>query len=196
MQKFLFVRLALIFLLIITVNCVNSRTASKMYQQNDEISEIKSEQTASSTGVIPSDNNDKTNSSIPFVRIYRTSGDYADNIPVNLSGDRTHLVSYPTPSDITPQSTPLPLIKGYLLDRRGIRPTTAFTTYTYSQYADLKKIPQPSQLFNAVIPGSRVTEIVEMPFRISSDLAADTAACNKLIREGLEGCKVVYTSIQ
>lgn len=57
---------------------------------------------------------------VPQAVIYRTDGDYFDNVPVTL--DRrggTALVSYPAPGDLTKSSMPIRLAEGYLLDRRA-----------------------------------------------------------------------------
>ncbi len=46
----------------------------------------------------------------------------------------------------------------------------------------------------SVIPGARVVEIVSLP--VTTPVAvADTVMCNRLIREGLPGCKVVYRAM-
>ena len=39
----------------------------------------------------------------PKAVIYKTNGDYNDNVPVNLNADRTSFVSYPDPSDVSPE---------------------------------------------------------------------------------------------
>lgn len=192
MHKFLITRFALIMLVILTVNCVSTREESAAKQEQTATDSIADKSIARLSAAATADTDNEQSAIIPYVRIYRTSGDFADNVPVGLSGDRSYLVSFPSVKDVLPESTPIPLADGYLLDRRGIRPTTAFTTYTYAQYAALEKTPQPAKLLSSVIPGSRVTEIVEMPFHVGTDLAADTAKCNRLIRNGLKGCKVIY----
>lgn len=129
---------------------------------------------------------------LPSVLIYKTSGNFTDNVPIQLNESRTAVVSYPAPSDITAESAPVKLADGYLLDRRGISSNTVFTTFTYSQYSRLTAAPTAEELMKAVIPGSQVTEIVEMPFNITQTDAA--SLCNTLIREGLPGCSVVYSA--
>lgn len=128
---------------------------------------------------------------LPSAMLYKTSGDYRFNVPVTFNDARTALVSFPAPGDITMSQAPVPMAGGYLLDRRGIGPNTAFTSYTYEQYAKLPSAPSPSELMRAVIPGARITEIVALPMTMSK-AAADTAAVNKLIIDGLPGCTVVY----
>lgn len=112
------------------------------------------------------------NSAIPKAVIYRTNGDYADNVPVNLNESRTSLVSYPAPSDITSHSAPVPLGDGWLFDRRGgVGINTVFLNYTYSQYAALKYTPSSTQLMQAIIPGSGVTQSILTPVTLSKALA-------------------------
>ena len=128
-----------------------------------------------------------------FVRkaqIYQTSGDYLHNLPVQFADG--NITSYPDPADITPESAPIPVEGGYLLDRRGVTPQTVFTTYTYTQYAALTAAPAISALKTAIIPGARVTRIVTLPIS-ATQAAADTAAVNRLIRTGLPDCTTTFT---
>lgn len=128
---------------------------------------------------------------MPKAVIYRTSGDYNMNVPVTLNESGTALVSYPAPSDVAHGQTPIPLADGYLLDRRGIGRNTAFTSYTYSEYAALKAAPSPQELMKSIIPGARVTEAVRLPMTATT-AEADTAAVNAMIRGGLKNCTVVF----
>lgn len=129
-------------------------------------------------------------SSLPMAVVYKTSGNYADNVPVTLNASRTALVSYPAPTDLTEGSTPLQLADGYLLDRRGVNANSAFLRLTYADYRALSQAPSPQALMEMIIPGSEVTALVRLPFT-ASEAAADTAACNRLIRSGFEGCDIV-----
>src|SRR5690349_20578128 len=57
----------------------------------------------------------------PPTLVYKTRKDYANHVPVLLSGDKTKIVSYPDPKDFSnPGKYPLPIVlkKGYLLDER------------------------------------------------------------------------------
>ncbi len=129
---------------------------------------------------------------MPKGRIYRTTVPCADLVPVTLNGERTALVSFPAVTDVGTWSTPLHLADGWLLDRRGITPNSAFTRYTYTEYAALKQTPTPAELMAAIMPEARVADIVELPYT-TSVAVSDTAAVNKLIREGLPGCRTLYT---
>lgn len=125
----------------------------------------------------------------PMARIYQMNGDWSDNVPVGMRG--SELVSFPSPGDLTAASRPVRLADGYWLDCRGVGGGTAFTRYTYAQYMALPTPPDPKTLIDAIIPGARVTRIVELPFTMQT-ARADTAAVNALIRDGLPGCLPVY----
>lgn len=113
--------------------------------------------------------------------IYRTSGDYNDNVPVTLSADGKSLLSYPAVSDVSPAvSTPVPLKDGWMLDRRGISLQSVFTTYTYLQYSQLPETPSPETLLRKIIPGAKVTEIKELPIP-ASEAISNPSLCLKYI---------------
>lgn len=128
---------------------------------------------------------------LPKAKIYKTNGDYNNNVPITLSADGKRVISFPAPSDLSANSTPLQLADGFLLDRRGISPNSAFLTLTYNEYAALKQAPSPSELLKLVIPEAKVTEIILLPFTIGSadDKVADI---NKLIQSGLQDCEKMF----
>ena len=112
--------------------------------------------------------------------VYKTDGNYADNVPVQMGGGGV-ITSYPAPSDVSPErSTPLAVADGWLLDRRGISPRTVFTSYTYAEYAALPSAPTPQQLRAAIIPDAHITAMCTLPMTPAS-AAADTAAVNAII---------------
>lgn len=130
-------------------------------------------------------------SALPAAVIYRTAGaDCADLVPVTLNSERTAVVSYPAPTDITPAATPVPLADGWLLDRRGIGSNTAFTRWTYAEYAAMKTAPSPAEILSNIVADARVSEIARLPLK-AYQAAADTTRCNDLIRRG--NFTVVYT---
>lgn len=128
---------------------------------------------------------------LPRALIYRTSGDFNDNVPITLDASRQRPVSYPAPTDITAASAPVVLADGWLLDRRGISAGSVFTRYTYRGYSALDSVPPVAVLMDSVIPGATVTEIRRLPLSFN-EAAADTALCNRLIRHSLDQCPVVY----
>lgn len=125
-------------------------------------------------------------------RIYKTNGDYNDNVPVTLNADGTAVVSYPAPSDLAGAS-PVSIRDGYLLDRRGVGKNTAFTRYTYTEYSRFSQPPAPEELLKAVIPGAKVIEIIEMPFATGTPDAA--SRCDSLIVAGFPGCSRIYPTV-
>lgn len=127
---------------------------------------------------------------VAMARIYKTDGDYADRVPVTLDSGHKRLVSFPAPSDLA-GGEPLRLSDGFLLDRRGVSAATAFTRWTYREYAAMESAPAPDEIMAAIIPGARVTEIYQMPFPAGEPDAA--ARCDSLIAAGLPGCRLVYS---
>lgn len=141
----------------------------------------------------PVENRDEPRASfMPKAIIYKTSGDYNNNVPISLNATRTEIISYPSPSDLTDSSTPVPLADGWLLDRRGVSASTAFTTYTYADYAAMPAPPSTADLLRAVIPGARVTEIRRLPYPVGT--ATDISAINRLITDSLATLPLVYTA--
>lgn len=122
--------------------------------------------------------------SLPQAVVYTTSVDCDDLVPVTLSPDGTQVVSYPAPSDVSPEtSAPLHVTHGYLLDRRGIGMHTVFTRYTYAEYAALSEAPSAAQLLDSIVPGAHITSMYSLPLT-ASEAAADTTLVNRLIDEG------------
>lgn len=74
------------------------------------------------------------------------------------------LLYFPDPRDITAESAPINLGDGWWLNRQGISANSVFTTYTFSQYAALPRVPTAAALKAAIIPGAKVTEMRELPF--------------------------------
>ncbi len=83
------------------------------------------------------------------VMVYRTKHDVHDKVPVGLSDDRRHIVSYPHPKDLMADGglrTPTALIQGYWLDNLGVGPNTGFIALTYSEYAALPEAPSITEM--------------------------------------------------
>ena len=118
---------------------------------------------------------------MPRAIAYRTDGDFADNVPVRYDAVRNALISFPAPSDLRRDCKPVPLADGWLLDRIGVGDNTVYTRYTIDDYSQLPTVPSVRQLIDSIIPDSRVTAIVQLPFTTAEALA-DTAACNRFLR--------------
>lgn len=127
---------------------------------------------------------------IPKAVIYRTNGDFNNLVPITMSPSGQSVLSFPAPSDITPAQSPVPLIDGYLLDRRGINAYTAFTKFTYSEYSRLSSTPSTKELKEAILPGAEVTEIVRLPITAIA-AASDTALCNDYISNHFADCEII-----
>ena len=90
----------------------------------------------------------------PLVFIYKTKADYYNNVPVLMNNERTAIVSYPAPIDLTyggKLRLPTHLIDGYLLDNKGIGPNVAFLSYTYEEYSKMKQAPSMAELMDHII---------------------------------------------
>ncbi|MDE6542146.1 MAG: hypothetical protein K2L74_09040 [Muribaculaceae bacterium] len=117
--------------------------------------------------------------------VYKTSVPCADNVAIGLNAAGTAVQSFPAPSDVSAASAPLQLPGGWLLDRRGIAPNTAFIRLTYAQYAALPEAPSTAELMKMIIPGARVTEMRRLSMT-PQEAAADTAAVMAEINAGTD----------
>lgn len=99
---------------------------------------------------------------MPKATAFQMNGDYADNVAITLNADGT-LAYFPAPTDITEASRPVDLGNGWWLNRQGISDRSVFTRYTFEEYTKLKQVPPVEELKKAVIPGSAVTLIQELP---------------------------------
>lgn len=119
---------------------------------------------------------------LPCAVVYKMNGDYADCVPVTVSPDGNTIVSYPAPSDLTSESTPLPVADGYLLDRRGVNVNTRFLRLTYNQYRALPQAPSLDQIKADIIPDARVIDLHRLPISLNQALM-DIPRVNQLIKE-------------
>ena len=123
---------------------------------------------ACSTNSKTAQNNSKANQAFtpdfnspgPPVMIYKTKKDYSKNVAVILSDDKSQILSYPAPTDVSGK-LPLPtnLKKGYLLDNRGINQNVAFLKMTYEEYAKQAKAPAINELYANILDKDPLTEI-------------------------------------
>lgn len=133
-------------------------------------------------------------SAMPRAIVYRTGADYADKVPVNIDTHSGAIVSYPDPRDLHAEAMPLPLANGYLLDRRGISPSVAFTSFTYAEYAALQAPPTMEQLKKSIINKHPIVEMYQLPIS-AADAAADTAKVNAFIKAKFDGCKSLVLTL-
>jgi hypothetical protein len=100
----------------------------------------------------------------PRALVYKTKADYSNLVPVILSDDKTQIVSYPHPGDVRAGEkflTPTRLNRDYFLDNRGIGRNVAFLKLTYEEYAELKSVPQLSELYELIVDNDPLTEFCD-----------------------------------
>ena len=116
---------------------------------------------------------------IPKATIFRMNGPYENNVAVTLNPDGS-LQYYPAPTDLTASSEPYDLGNGWWLNRQGIGSNSVFTKWTFDEYRKLKAAPSREEIKAAIIPGSGVTEILELPISIS-EARSNPGACRKYV---------------
>lgn len=109
-------------------------------------------------------------SALPKAIVYKTSSDFSNNVPVTVS-ESGELLSYPAPTDILAEATPVRLSNGWLISRVGINQNSVFTTFTFNEYRQLKQTPSHDELLKAIIPNSRVTATMQIPMTLEDALA-------------------------
>lgn len=103
---------------------------------------------------------------IPKATAFRMTGDYANNVAVTLGPDG-NITYFPAPSDISKRSIPTSLGDGWYLNNQGISANSVFTKYTFDEYSKLSEVPSPQQLKEAIIPGARVENMIQLPYSIN-----------------------------
>jgi hypothetical protein len=117
----------------------------------------------------------------PPVIFYTTKKDYSNNVPVNLTADKTAIASYPDIRDVYYKGNlayPDRLKKGFLLDNRGIDQYCAFLDYTYEEYSKLKETPSAEELMKHVIDKDPILEMY------SCSCTKDSTIINAYIEKG------------
>ena len=132
---------------------------------------------------------------LPPVVVYKTRKDYNNLVPVTLDVTGTQVVSYPAPADLrrgNGYAVPTELDNGYLLDNRGISIHTAFTSYTYEEYAAMDSAPSIEDIMEHIIDKN---PIVEMWNCGQSNRYRDKVTeLNRLVATGFPGCKMLVGS--
>ncbi|HET8572937.1 MAG TPA: hypothetical protein VFL76_03615 [Edaphocola sp.] len=118
----------------------------------------------------------------PAVIVYKTRNNYNDLVPVELSADKTRILSYPDPKDVRSRPGPTVLDNGYLLDHRGIGKNVAFLKITYEAYAKLTETPPLDSLQAWILDKNPLLEIYDCGRRYhDTNLKAEL---NTLIQSG------------
>ncbi|MGC8865657.1 MAG: hypothetical protein ACP5O2_08040 [Bacteroidales bacterium] len=103
------------------------------------------------------------------VVIYKTKASFDQQVPISVTNHPLQLVSYPHPSDLKFSDGsfryPIPLNGGYLLDRKGVGPQTAFLSLSYEAYC--AQPPDPSSLLSLIADSDPMEEIWHcyLPYR-------------------------------
>ena len=90
----------------------------------------------------------------PDAIIYKTRGDYFNLVPVILNEEKTEIVSFPAPGDLTYKgkpATPYILADGFLLDNRGITENAGFLSITYEEYSAMADTPGAGELMEKIV---------------------------------------------
>ncbi|MCO5275620.1 MAG: hypothetical protein M9900_11975 [Flavobacteriales bacterium] len=126
--------------------------------------------------------------------VYRTTQDMHDKVPVGLSEDRTHIISYPAPKDLAVGGKlllPTKLMKGYWLDNKGVGLNTGFLKMTYAEYAALQEAPPLAEMEAMLLDTDPLTFLCDCGS--SGTMADPVKEINALLRKGKlrDRCKVL-----
>lgn len=127
--------------------------------------------------------------------IYKTRGDYRELVPIQLSADGSTVVSYPSRYDLGEPgafSTPLLLDAGYLVDRRGVGPHSAFLKLTYDEYYALPNDPSITELLGWVIDREPFTFLAVCDRSYFTTKSKEEF--ERYIAEGMPGANVLITT--
>lgn len=129
---------------------------------------------------------------LPPVYIYKTNGNFYNNVPVVVAGDT---ICFPV-SDSAVFNPPVSLCDGYFIE--GLVAVTGFERFTFTKwtYEDLEgfdTVPDREKILANVIPGSKITEVwVLFPGIIRGADMTINEYCNDIIRKGFPGCMLIY----
>ncbi len=121
----------------------------------------------------------------PPLVVYKTKADYSKLVPVILSCDKTHIISYPHPKDLEQNGKfryPTPIGDGYLLDNKGITKDVAFLEYTYEEYHSFCDTPGCDSLYWHIQDIDPLTEFLICGSRNNYD--GDTERLLEKIKQG------------
>lgn len=129
----------------------------------------------------------------PQALVYKTVNDYSLHVPVLMNEDKTEIVSFPAPGDLSYRgkpAVPVSLTDGYWLDNRGIGIYVAFLEYTYEEYSQLPETPSREDLMKRIIDQNPLCELWSCGLR--SQYRDEITELNELIRAGFPGCRKLY----
>lgn len=126
--------------------------------------------------------------------VYRTKQDLHDKVPVGLSVDRQHIISYPSPQDLRVDGgllLPTSLGATHWLDNKGVGLYTGFLRMTYAEYAALNEAPAIAEMEAQLLDRDPFVELCDCGTRGS--IADPVKELGELVRKGQlrERCKVL-----
>ncbi len=98
----------------------------------------------------------------PPTIIYKTKMDYSRMVAITLNDDKTEVVAYPDPTDISKKAKsvyPTLLENGFLLDNRGVSKNAVFISMTYEEYANLTSAPSLKEMYAKILDKNPFTEM-------------------------------------
>lgn len=119
--------------------------------------------------------------------VYKTTKDFSNYVAVIMNSERTQIVSYPAPTDLTVNSKPIKLKLGYLLDNRGITENAVYLNYTYEEYMNLKEPPVLDEMMKNIKDKYPLKELIYCGSRYQ--YKDEINELNRLIKNGFPGCK-------
>jgi hypothetical protein len=124
--------------------------------------------------------------------VYKTTNDYLNLVPVIMNEERTKIVSYPAPTDVSYEgklATPSVLKNGYLLDNRGINENVVFLSFTYEEFSKLKEAPSLEVMMSKIVDKYPLKELIFCGEKTNFKNIIDEV--NVLIDNGFTGCRKI-----
>jgi hypothetical protein len=121
--------------------------------------------------------------------IYKTKGDYVNNVPVIMNDNKDMIVAYPSPKDVYFNGVlalPDKLKHGYYVDNIGITKNSVFTSFTFDEYSKLETAPKLDDLMKSIIDNDPFLEIYDCGVKANLQKRNDL---NKLIDSKFRNCK-------
>ena len=133
----------------------------------------------------------------PPTVVYKTKHDYKNNVAVTLNVEKTAIVAYPHPRDISKKGNaikPTALIQGYLLDNQGLNERSVFTRYTFEEYGALTQAPTLAELKASIIDANPFVEICHCGNR--NQFTAIQTDLNRLIARKQLPCQLITSVLK
>jgi len=124
--------------------------------------------------------------------IYKTKGDFSNNIPVIMNDERTKIIRFPARDALNYDgkiTRPVKLIKGYLLDNNSINANVAFLSFTYEQYFNFREMPSEELMMKYILEKYPLVEMYDCGIR--SEYRDLIHEINVLIDRDLKNCKKI-----